>query len=234
MSTIASAISPVTGTLTTSGTGVGASVLPSKVLNQDDFLKLLVAQFTSQDPLKPQADTAFIAQMAQFSALEQSKSMQADIAKLTAAQSVGRAQGMVGSAVTVLDNNGNTISGTVSSVKFVDGSPKLVVNGLDYDLSQVQSLSPQESTMQSDLSQLRSQLPAATNALQAEVSRLRTEEQLSQANSMIGRAVAVQAADGTAVTGSVSAVQLVAGTPKIIVNGQAYDLSQVLAVSAAQ
>ena len=41
---------------------------PKKVLDQDDFLKLLITQFSTQDPLNPVTDTAFIAQMAEFTA----------------------------------------------------------------------------------------------------------------------------------------------------------------------
>ena len=40
-------------------------------LGKEDFLRLLVAQISHQDPLKPMDDTAFVAQLAQFSSLEQ-------------------------------------------------------------------------------------------------------------------------------------------------------------------
>ena len=41
------------------------------VLGKDDFLQLLITQMTNQDPLEPMSDTEYIAQLAQFSSLEQ-------------------------------------------------------------------------------------------------------------------------------------------------------------------
>ena len=47
----------------------------SNELGKDSFLQILVAQMANQDPLSPTSDTEFIAQMAQFSALEQMQNM---------------------------------------------------------------------------------------------------------------------------------------------------------------
>lgn len=48
-----------------------SSATGSNSLNEADFLELLVAQLEHQDPLDPQSNTEFVAQMAQFSSLEQ-------------------------------------------------------------------------------------------------------------------------------------------------------------------
>ena len=44
-------------------------------LDRDAFMKLLVTQLRSQDPLNPMEDREFISQMAQFSSLEQMQNL---------------------------------------------------------------------------------------------------------------------------------------------------------------
>jgi flagellar basal-body rod modification protein FlgD len=133
--------------------GTGETRVPTRTLDQQDFLKLLATQMSSQDPLNPQSDTQFIAQMAQFSALEQSKSMQGDMAKLRSDQELSQANALLGRTVTLkvtsdTDTNTETksyvtVQGTVSAVQIEEGTPKLVVNGQKYELDQVVTISPE-------------------------------------------------------------------------------------------
>jgi flagellar basal-body rod modification protein FlgD len=134
------AITPTSAVTASSDSAVAA--LPIKTLNQDDFLKLLVVQMKSQDPLNPKQDTEFIAQMTQFSALEQSKSMQADIAGMRSEQEILQANAMIGRFVTLQNGKGLAAPGIVSGVNVKEGTPQIVVNGEKYDLSQVLSISP--------------------------------------------------------------------------------------------
>ena len=54
--------------------GVGNSgTTQASGISQEDFFKILVTQLSFQDPLKPIDNQAFIAQIAQFTALEQSR-----------------------------------------------------------------------------------------------------------------------------------------------------------------
>ena len=116
--------------------------VPKQNLGQDDFLKLLVAQFTTQDPLSPQADTEFVAQMAQFTSLEQTKTMQADIALMRADQRLMSANAMLGREVTFADPEGKLQSGVAEAVSGVEGTPKILVNGDSIDLDQILGAAP--------------------------------------------------------------------------------------------
>lgn len=111
-------------------------------LGQEEFLKLLVTKMTAQDPMNPQGDTDFIAQMAQFSALEQSKAMSADIATLRGQQEMLTANGLIGRTVSLFDGEESLGEGMVTSVKMAEGEPFVVVDGKNYSLDQVGFISP--------------------------------------------------------------------------------------------
>jgi len=119
--------------------GTNARV-PTKTLGQEDFLKLLVAQMTNQDPLNPKSDLDSIAQMAQFSALEQNKAVQAELAALRNDQQVLNANALLGQTVGLQTDTGVVARGVVSAVQIEAGTPKIVVNGLPFELSRVTAI----------------------------------------------------------------------------------------------
>jgi flagellar basal-body rod modification protein FlgD len=136
---------PINAVSTTSAAGTSANttpVLPQKTLGQSDFLKLLVAQMTSQDPMNPQTNTDFVAQMAQFSALQASQTMEGDLSTLNSQQQFTQAATLLGRTVQVQTGTNTTAQGVVSGVQMVGGTPQLVIGGQLYDLSQVLSVTP--------------------------------------------------------------------------------------------
>jgi flagellar basal-body rod modification protein FlgD len=111
---------------------------PNRTLGQDDFFKLIAAQFSYQDPLNPQKDTDFIAQMAQFNTLDQTRLMQADIAGLRSQFKGSQANQFLGQWVSLQDPaTQRTVEGLVTEVRFNGGNPQLVVGEVPYDLSRV-------------------------------------------------------------------------------------------------
>ena len=104
-------------------------------LDKDDFLKLLITQLKYQDPSKPMEDKEFIAQMAQFSSLEQMTNMSSDFSKLAAALKGSGAVSLLGKNVEIVAGE-ETVSGTVDAVTAGD-YPQVLVNGVYYDFDDV-------------------------------------------------------------------------------------------------
>ena len=75
-------------TTTTAATSANPLGKPTDSLGRDAFLQLLTTQLAHQDPTKPQADGEFIAQLAQFSSLEQLTQMQVTLQKIGTALGV--------------------------------------------------------------------------------------------------------------------------------------------------
>ncbi|GHV69939.1 flagellar hook assembly protein FlgD [Spirochaetia bacterium] len=104
-------------------------------LGKDDFLNLLMTQLKYQDPTSPMEDKEFIAQMAQFSSLEQTKRLADDFAKLAALISGSEAQTALGKSVELVEGD-QVIQGTVNAV--IRGAPsQILVNGNTYPWEQV-------------------------------------------------------------------------------------------------
>ncbi len=116
--------------------------LPQQTLNQNDFLKLLVTQMQSQDPLSPQQDTSFIAQMAQFSALSATQSMGNQLGQMQQSDEIGQANAMLGKVVTLQNGQDAPVTGLVTGVSIKAGTPQITVGGKNYDLSQVVGIAP--------------------------------------------------------------------------------------------
>ncbi|MBX7057465.1 MAG: endoflagellar hook capping protein [Leptospirales bacterium] len=98
-----------------------------KQLGKDDFLKLLITQLSHQDPTQPVQDQQFIAQMAQFSSLEQMQNMSSALNRMAERQG----HTLVGRFVVGRDFvHGEQVSG-VAQAFFYDesGIPFLKVGG---------------------------------------------------------------------------------------------------------
>ena len=130
--------------------------LPRQELGKDDFLQLLLKQLAYQDPLSPMENTEFIAQMAQFSSLEQMTSMAQGFARLsnTLSHDFARIADMItGSAATsslgknveLLTHDGRIVQGTIRAVAKGE-DPRILVDGFYYNWSQVREVFESGST----------------------------------------------------------------------------------------
>ena|SRR5438105_5680871 len=126
----------------------GIKSIPKSQANQlgkQDFLKLLMAQMQNQDPLKPMDDTQMIAQMAQFSSLEETQALRQTIQQSANSQVVAQAASLIGKYITATQADSTTVSGAVSGVRFesTDGAvaPIVQVDGKDVDYSTINQIS---------------------------------------------------------------------------------------------
>lgn len=111
---------------------------PSQTLGKDDFLKILMAQMTNQDPTEPLDNTQFVAQMAQFSSLEQMLNMSNNFEKLNTLVSSSQAENLLGRTVE-LDLGDTTAQGVVTGATR-DTNPQVQVNGMFYDMNKIKTV----------------------------------------------------------------------------------------------
>lgn len=107
-------------------------------LNKDAFLQLLVTQMQYQDPLAPTKNEDFLAQMAQFSALEQMQNLNTSFTMQQANSMIGKS--VIGLFVNEVTNASEYVQGTVSAVKLKNGETFLSVEGKDLKLSNVEAI----------------------------------------------------------------------------------------------
>ncbi len=91
-------------------------------VRQEDFMKLLLAQMTHQDPMNPMQDTAFMGQMAQFQALDEQIAMTKTMLGMRSEMALQGANGLMGKFVVGDDAGDNEISGQVASAALEDGA----------------------------------------------------------------------------------------------------------------
>ena len=108
-------------------TGSTDTNLPKNAsVTQDAFLKILLTQLRFQDPLKPVDNQQFLAQLAQFSAIEINREQSEKVDTLLQMNSTGQAIGLLGQQVEVQGASGAGV-GEVTAVSFRTGEPALTV-----------------------------------------------------------------------------------------------------------
>ncbi len=125
---------PITPISTSGSAGSGSSNVqanPGGELGKNDFLKLMVAQLRSQDPMQPTDDSAYIGQLAQFTQLEQMTNMAKNSETSADAEQQSQAVALIGRAVSYIDpHSGLPQQGTVSSVQVSSSGTTLTVGSV--------------------------------------------------------------------------------------------------------
>lgn len=108
--------------------------------DQQVFLELMVAQLRYQDPMNPTDSAEFLAQTAQFTALEKMQDVADQTAMLLTAQLSFGASSLIGQTVKWMDADGVEQSGVVQGTTFLPEGPVLSIDGEEVPLINVISV----------------------------------------------------------------------------------------------
>ena len=111
----------------------------SSSLGRTDFLRILVAQLSNQNPMEPTSDTEFIAQLAQFSLLEEMQTMSAGFM-------TSQAYSLIGKMVYV-DGETELVYGKVDGVIRRNGIDYLLIGEDGYPLSLVRGVLSEDTSL---------------------------------------------------------------------------------------
>ena len=138
ISSLPAGFSPATATPVATTGSSQAVREPTKELDKDAFLSLLVTQMRYQDPSSPMDTTEMMNQTTQMTTVEQLTTLVRSSQAAFASQQQLSSSALVGQTVHWADEDATTSgSGAVSSVRFTADGPVLRVGDLDVPLAQV-------------------------------------------------------------------------------------------------
>ncbi len=182
------------------------------IVTMDSFYQLLVAEMQNQDPLEPTSNTEFISQMATFTSMQATQ----DNLKM---QERNYAKTLIGQYVGVSDGGSELVQGVVEYVSFGD-DVMIRVNGKNYSLGALKMVYGTEGA------------EGVTGG----------QSQIAQygafASSLIGKNAVVQAVSASGSTvydeGEVTSIEIQDGIVRVVLNGYAYNVTDVVSVSEIQ
>lgn len=116
-------------------------------LTSNEFINILVAELTHQDPLEPMSNQDFLSQMVSIKNLESNSTLTESIKSLLWSNQLGSASNMIGSEVRGVADNGSAIEGVVQKVTVQGSKVRLIVNGTSMAMENVTEVLPYSLTL---------------------------------------------------------------------------------------
>lgn len=161
--------SSITSIMDKYGIDTSSSTSSSDGMDKDAFLNILVTQMQYQDPLEPTTNEDFLAQMAQFSSLEQMQNLNTSFSMQQGYNLVGKS--VIGLSVNSVTSESTYVEGIVDSVRLKNGDTYLSVDGIDVLLSDVEAV-VNNSTSNDDLTAAISQINASLSEIKETLANL--------------------------------------------------------------
>jgi flagellar basal-body rod modification protein FlgD len=126
--------------------GTSTTTQASTQEDKQMFLELMVAQLRYQDPLNPADSGEFLAQSAQFTALEKMQEVADRTGQLLGAQMAFGASSLVGRHVSWVGEDGETTqTGTIDGVTFGANGPVFDIDGTEVPLASILTVTAENS-----------------------------------------------------------------------------------------
>ncbi len=121
-------VNSVTGTtpVTNNGTTTVAAA-GSNALDSDQFMQILMAELTHQNPLEPMDNSEMMSQFTQLNSLQELRSIHTAVDNLSVSNQVIYLASLIGKTVKVNRPDGNVLEGVVNEVITEKDNPQLMV-----------------------------------------------------------------------------------------------------------
>jgi len=143
-STSVSSVSSQSGSQTSATQTTNSDAYAS--LNVDTFIKLLVTEMQSQDPLEPMTNQEIVQQLSQIRSIEASQQLTTTLQAVLLGQNVATASSLLGRMIAGLDDNSQQVTGRVDGVTIADGKAKLYVGNSTVSLNNVTAIAADSSS----------------------------------------------------------------------------------------
>ncbi len=108
------------------GSGSDVSTIQRSGLSEQDFINLFLTQLTFQDPLDPVDNREFLAQLAQFTTIQQTQTLNDNLMGALEMQASTQAVNLIGKTVEI-QRNGQRLDGTITTVSFQNNQAVLTM-----------------------------------------------------------------------------------------------------------
>ncbi|HEX9022813.1 MAG TPA: FlgD immunoglobulin-like domain containing protein [Geobacteraceae bacterium] len=213
-------------TTNSSGATSAAAAMKQDIgFNQNDFMKLLVAQLQNQDPLNPQDSSQFVNQLAQLSQVEQTYNINTNLQNLLNSMNNG-------TSLSTVSFIGKSVTSQGSQVALTSGTPASLGFSLPSAVSQLNvQIRDANGNMVRTLTQGATAAGAGSITWDGKTDSGQTLPSGAYSFSVAGVDSSGQAVTGmTMVQGTVTGVDLSGATPVLAVNGVNVPITSVLSV----
>ena len=132
-----SGVSSMYNTASNAYSSSGNAVDRFQELDTQAFLKMMIAELQSQDPLNPMDNSKMLEQISQIRSITSNDALTSSVNAMRMGQSMATAAGLLGKTVIGLDVIGQETVAIVDKVAFEDGKPYLFVGNTIIELDKI-------------------------------------------------------------------------------------------------